>query len=170
MDADDALDVLTRQLWRVREVVVRLLYDLTVTRLLLSADDRRFVPGAVHAVDRGLTELREREAERDRLLRDLAVLWDVSVEELTLDMLARSAPEPYRTVFADHAHAFAELAAEIEQVSRQNRALARGQQTEVTTVISELTGVVDEPVQLYDAAGRLDRLSGLVGGRRQEVL
>ena len=170
MDADDALAGLTRQLWRVREVVFRLLYDLTVTRLLLAADDRRFVPDAVRAVDRGLAELRERESERDIALRELAASWGVAPEELTLEGLALSAPEPYRTVLADHARAFADLATEIEDVSRQNRALARGQHTEVSTVIHELTGEVSESAQTYDAAGGLDILSGIVGGRRQEVL
>jgi hypothetical protein len=58
------------------------------------------------------------------LVADLAHDLDVPEEALTLSALARDSLEPFRTIFADHRLAFLELAAEIEDVTRQNRRLA----------------------------------------------
>ena len=49
---------------------------------------------------------------------------DLPEEALTMSFLARDSLEPYTTIFSDHRQAFLGLAAEIEDVARQNPRLA----------------------------------------------
>ncbi|MTV27357.1 hypothetical protein FTX61_18340 [Nitriliruptoraceae bacterium ZYF776] len=164
------LDTLAQKLWDERHVVTVLLYKLTVTRLLLAADDRRFLPDALREVEQCVDALRHGEAARDEALRALAGAWHRDPSELTLVELAREAPEPYAHTFGEHLAAFRDLAGEIERVSRENRALARTDLVELTDQLDLLTGTPATPAPAtYDARGRLDATSP-VGGRLREVL
>ena len=169
MDDHPALEKLTDRLWDERRIVTYLLFKLTVTKLLLAADDRRFVPDSLQEVDRTVELLREGELRRDAALRDLADVWQVAPDELSLVVLARRAPAPYDGLFAEHLEAFRELASEIEAVARENRSLARSELDHLGVTIEALTGTDRSTVATYDASGRLDP-SSAVGGRLREVL
>lgn len=162
------LDRLAQRLWDERHVVTVLLYKLTVTRLLLAADERRFVADALREVEEAVEMLRLGEQARDTALRDLAGAWRMDPNDLSLGELARRAPEPYRHTFGEHLTAFRTLAAEIEGAARENRALARSDLSAVTEQLDQLTGAA-QTSQTYDAYGQLDPATP-VGGRLREVL
>lgn len=170
MDEDvTALEELAHRLWDERRIVTYLLFKLTVTRLLLASDERRFVPDALREVDRTVELLREGEQRREVALRELAARWRVDPAELPLGELARLAPPPYDHAFADHATAFRELAAEIEEVSRTNRMLARSGLEDVAGTLELLTGTDRGTATTYDAQGQLGT-APTVGGHLREVL
>lgn len=162
------LERLAQKLWDERHIVTVLLYRLTVTRLLLAADERRFLPDAVREVDDAVAMLRAGEDARDDVLRDLAAAWQVDPAELTLDRLSRQAPPPYDHTFGEHLTAFRTLTAEIEGATRENRTLARTDLGSVQEQLDLLTGTPAGPTT-YDARGRVDA-GGPVGGRLREVL
>jgi hypothetical protein len=162
------LDRLAQRLWDERHVVTVLLYKLTVTRLLLAADERRFVTDALREVEHAVELLRLGEQARETALRDLAGAWRRDPDELSLDKLARIAPEPYGHVFRDHLAAFRSLASEIDGATRENRVLARSDLSAVTEQLDQLTGAASAPTT-YDAFGQLDPATP-VGARLREVL
>lgn len=163
------LDRLAQRLWDERHVVTVLLYKLTVTRLLLAADERRFVADSLREVEHAVELLRVGEQARETAVRDLAGAWRLDPDDLTLDELVRLAPEPYAHTFGEHLAAFRSLAAEIEGAARENRALARSDIAFVSEQLDQLTGVAESSPSTYDAHGQLDP-STPVGGRLREVL
>jgi hypothetical protein len=162
------LDRLAQRLWDERHVVTVLLYKLTVTRLLLAADERRFVAEALREVENAVELLRLGEQARDTALRDLAGAWRMDPADLSLDELVRRAPEPYRHTFREHLTAFRSLASEIEGAARENRLLARSDLSAVTDQLDQLTGAT-ATTSTYDASGQLDPATP-VGGRLREAL
>ncbi|GGI06667.1 hypothetical protein GCM10011354_20240 [Egicoccus halophilus] len=149
-------------------MVTHLLFKLTVTRLLLAADERRFVAQALAEVETAVDALRQDEYRRDEALRVLAGLWGTDPLLLTLAELARLAPPPFDHTFADHAGAFRALAAEIDHVARENRVLAQGDLQMVADQLDHLTGPQLPVASTYDASGQLDATTG-VGRRLREV-
>ncbi len=168
MTAAAALDELGRRLWDERRIVTYLLFKLTVAKLLLSSDERRFVADALAEVDSTVELLRAGEARRDDALRDLAAVWQVDPAELTLTELARRAPVPLGHQFREHLAAFQELADEVEAITAHNRALARANIGEVRHALGLLAGTSDDAT-VYDASGRLGPATP-VGDRLREVL
>lgn len=164
-----ALDALAARLWDERRLVMLLLYRLTVSKLLLAADERRFAPDALREVDEAVELLRDEEFERDLAVRELAGLWQIAPEELTLPLVAQRAPEPYRHTFAEHLQAFQTLAAEIDAVTAENRTLAAMELEQVSDTIDQITGAPRQPAVTYDARGRVGT-GGRVGGRLREAL
>lgn len=164
-----ALEQLAGRLWDERRIVTYLLFKLTVTRLLLAADERRFVPDALREVERTVELLRTSEQQRDEAVRELAGRWRIAPAELTLEELARRAPAPFDHTFLDHLDAFQQLAAEVEDVAENNRALARTEFAHITETIVQLTGGTTAPATTYDASGQLGNAAP-VGGRLREAL
>ncbi|MFA9446401.1 flagellar export chaperone FlgN [Egicoccus sp. AB-alg6-2] len=164
-----ALEELSRRLWEERQVVNHLLFKLTVTRLLLAADERRFVAQSLEEVELAVEALRQGEYRRDEALRALAALWVYDPEALTLGELARRSPPPFDHTFAEHAVAFRTLAAEVEQVARENRVLAQSDLHIVAGQLDQLSGPQVPVASTYDASGQLDAAAG-VGARLREVL
>lgn len=164
-----ALEELAARLWDERRIVTFLLYKLTVSRLLLAADERRFAPDALREVDQAVQLLRDGELERDEAVRGLAAVWQVPAEDVSLPALAEQAPPPFDHTFAEHLEAFRELTREIESVSRENRVLARTELEHLTDSIEQLTGVEQPAPSTYDAQGQLDPQAA-VGGRLRETL
>lgn len=118
------MDELARLLSVERRLLELLLFKLVEGRHLLAAGEARFLPYAAAEVERAMERVQEAELRRSMLVAELAHELDVAEEQLTLSALARDSVEPFRTIFADHRLAFLELAAEIEDVTRQNRRLA----------------------------------------------
>jgi hypothetical protein len=164
-----ALEELARRLWDERRIVTYLLFKLTVTKLLLSADERRFLPEALAEVDRTVELLRDGEELRETALRELAGIWRMDPVDLTLAELARLAPAPYDYTFGEHLVAFQELAQEVDAVAKQNRALAQAELTHVTDTIGLLTGQPAPRPTTYDARGHLETAMP-VGGHLREAL
>lgn len=169
MNEHRALEELASRLWDERRIVTYLLYKLTVTKLLLAADDRRFVPDALEEVDRTVELLRQGEARRDDAVRELAGIWQMAPDQLTLEALAHQAPAPHDHTFREHLTAFQELAGEIETVARENRSLATTEIDHLSDTIQQLTGVERPQPSTYDASGRLDN-AAQVGGHLRKVL
>ena len=118
------MDELARLLGRERRLLELLLFKLVEGRHLLAASEARFLPSAVTEVERATDRVQEAELWRSMLIHDLARDLDMPEEALTMSALAENSIEPFRTIFADHRRAFLDLAAEIEEVTRQNRCLA----------------------------------------------
>lgn len=170
MDRDQAaLEELAARLWDERRIVTWLLYKLTVSGLLLAADERRFVPDALREVDETVALLRDGEHHRERAVQQLATHWRVDPRELTLGELSRRAPAPFDEIFADHLAAFGELASEVDAVAETNRTLARSELAELTGTLSLLTGTEQASPATYDATGALAG-GAPVGARLREVL
>lgn len=148
------LEALADTLWAERHVVELLLYKLTTAKLLLAADERRFVAPALDEVQQVVTALRDAEVRRAIALEETAAAWHVSAEDLTLAELATHAPEPMRGVFRDHQRAFRALAAEIEETSAANRKLATSALGHVQQALGALTGPALGAT--YTATGRHD--------------
>jgi hypothetical protein len=148
----DHLQALADTLWAERHVVEHLLYRLTCAKLLLAADERRFVALALDEVERTVGALRRAELERSMAVSVVARAWRVADGELTLRVLASTAPEPWRDVFADHEQAFASLAGEIEAATEANRSLAASGLNRIHETMDLLTGT--EQPGTYDAQGR----------------
>ena len=148
------LEDLADTLWRERHLVETLLFRMVVAKLLLAADEHRFVAAAIDEVEAVVDVLRD--AERHRLAALLAVAdrLELPVEDLTLAELARRAPLPMRTVFEDHRDAFLALTTEIEQTAETNRQLASGALGRIQRSLDALAG--NGPAQTYNAAGRTE--------------
>lgn len=169
MDDHPALEELSRRLWDERRIVTYLLFKLTVTKLLLSADERRFVPDALSEVERTVELLRDGEQQRESALREVAGEWQVGHDVLSMDVLATKAPPPYDEIFREHRQAFRGLAEEIEEVARSNRQLAATEFAHLNETIEAITGVRREETATYDASGRLDN-GAKVGSHLRKVL
>lgn len=95
-----------------------LLFKLVETRLLLEADESRFVPRATREVERARTRCRE-----------LGLLRAATVAQIrpgaTLRALAHAAHAPWAAILRDHHALLGTRLAEIEVVAHQNASLAR---------------------------------------------
>jgi hypothetical protein len=134
------LGQLNEVLWGERRLLEVLLYRLVSAKLVLAADEKRFVPLALAEVERTLEKIRVAELQRSLVIGRLSLAWDVPRDQLTLVYLADWAPEPARTLFEDHRNACLELTAEIEAVSRDNQRLAASGLAEVRELVELVVG------------------------------
>ncbi len=111
-------------LWPERRLLEYLLFKLVSANLILTADAAPFVPLTIDEVEQVMGRVREAEAHRRRVLAEVAGFWDVDPAAVTLDFLARTAPEPLRPAFSEHRAGFMSLVDEIERVTLENRRLA----------------------------------------------
>jgi hypothetical protein len=140
------MDELARLLGHERRLLELLLFKLVEGRHLLAAGEARFLAYSVTEVERAMDRVQEAELRRSILIHDLARDLVVPEEALTMSALAENSIEPYRTIFADHRRAFLDLAAEIEEVTAQNRRLAeRGSHDAV-----QLTAMLGQPAASTD--------------------
>jgi hypothetical protein len=152
-DPAAGLEALADTLWAERQVVEFLLYKLVTAKLLLAADERRFVSHALGEVERVVGALRDAELRRSVALEQFARERRMRPDDVTLDWLASHTPPPWREVFTDHRDAFGTLAAEIEETSAENRHLASAGLSQIQQTIEELTGP-QTASGTYDANGR----------------
>ncbi len=150
--ATDSLQALLDTLWAERQVVEFLLFKLTAAKLLLAADERRFIAPALDEVNRVFGALREAELRRSMAVSAVASEWRMSVDDLTLNALATQAPEPWRDTFAEHERAFGTLAAEIDAATEANRTLAAGGLNRIRETMDLISG--NQTPSTYDAYGR----------------
>ena len=150
------LEVLADTLWAERHVVEMLLFKLVTARLLLAADERRFVGHALGEVERVVDALREAELLRAMAVESYAEQRGLAADDVSLGWLARNAPAPWQEVFADHRKAFLALAAEIDETTSDNRQLAHAGLNRIQDTIGVLTGPQATP-ESYDRRGRAAR-------------
>lgn len=148
----ERLEALADTLWAERHVVEFLLYKLTVAKLMLAADERRFVSAALSEVEQVVGRLREAEERRQTALLTVAQEWRRPAAEVTLSALAEETAEPMRGVFEDHRKGFLELSLEIEETAAENRRLASGALNSIQEALGALTGAPQAPT--YTATGR----------------
>lgn len=118
------LAALAETLHGERRLLERLLFKLVEARLVLAADEARFLPLAMGEVEEVVERVRFGESHRRRAVRELAAAIGEPEDRITLSFLVSWAPEPYRTMFVEHRDHFMRLTAEIEQASVDNRRLA----------------------------------------------
>lgn len=140
------------RLWTERHLLDFLLFKLTAAKLILAADDRRFMSPALAEVEHVIEKLRLAEIERSISVSKLAEEWGVSADALTLAELAERAEEPYGTIFTDHRTALLKVGAEIEEVALENRRLASSSLTDIQENIDLLMGKPAEAT--YNDKGR----------------
>lgn len=148
------LEALADALWSERHLVEVLLFKLVSAKLLLAADERRFVAPALDEVQRVLTKLHEAEVRRAATLEGVAGDWGADADDLTLAELAMHAPEPLGGVFREHQRAFQALVTEIEDTAAANRKLASNALGHIRQTIDALTG--PSLGATYTAAGQHD--------------
>lgn len=148
----ERLEALADTLWAERHVVEFLLYKLTVAKLLLVSDERRFVSAALSEVEQVVARLRDAEDRRQAALAAVAQDWRRPASEVTLSVLAEQTDEPMRGVFDDHRKGFLELSLEIEETAAENRRLASGSLNSIQEALDALTGTASGPT--YTASGR----------------
>jgi hypothetical protein len=128
------LEALAETLWAERHVVEYLLFKLVTAKLVLGADERRFVKPALDEVSRVTGALRQ--------------------ADLTLVELAARAGQPMQSVFLDHRDGFRALAEQIEETTAANRQLAAGALASVSETLDGLTGPA--MATTYTASGRTE--------------
>jgi hypothetical protein len=127
---------------RERMLLELLLFKLVSLRQLLLASEVRFLPWAAEEVDRATAKVREAGLRRSLAVEDLSVRLGAEAaasiptpSPVRLDTLAESAPEPWRTIFAEHRHAFLELAARLEEAISATQRLARSGDAAVSATL-----------------------------------
>lgn len=106
-----------------RDLLERLLFKLVEARLVVAADERRFVSEAMREVETATETLRVSEARRSVALAELAAAVGTTPDALPFSRLASGAPEPYRTILTELRETFRRLAAEVEEAVGDNRLL-----------------------------------------------
>lgn len=118
-----ALRRLAESLWEQRRVVEMLLHRFTVADLLLRRGASRFAPLTFAEIEDELDRLRLTEQRRIDAVADVVTGLGLPHGRVTLATLARSAPEPFDAILADHHDVLSEAAAEIEHLAGTTRAL-----------------------------------------------
>ena len=102
-----------------------LLFKLVETRLLLEADEARFLPRATREVVRARRRTREADLLRAATVDEMAVPETGSRDAPTLRMIAAACDEPWASIHRDHHDLLCRLVAEVEVVAHRNACLAQ---------------------------------------------
>lgn len=159
---------LSDTLWEERHLAGMLLYKLVSARLILAADDRRYVAPALSEVERVIEALRGAEARRHAAVSAIARRLGLDPEELSLRRLAEDSPEPWHTIFTDHRDNFLQMAAEIEQTAADNRRLASSALESVHSALGALTGAA--PLSTYTEQGHRSGVAHTPPSQLDQVL
>ncbi len=134
-----------------RQILEHLLFRLVEARLVLSADETRFIAQATREVEDVVSALRASERQRSVAVEQLAMRLGVASAEVSLGYLVGNSPEPYATIFRRHREAISDLAVEIEQLTVENRRLATVAARNVSDTLDAIIG--SAPVTTYTAVG-----------------
>lgn len=115
--SDGGIDELVAVLGRERRLLEFLLFKLTSARLLLEADDHRFLPWAAAEVERAAQRVRQMELLRAATTAHLGA-------SSTLTELAETHGEPWRSILHEHRAELVRLLGEVHEVTDANRAMA----------------------------------------------
>jgi hypothetical protein len=101
-------------LGRERVQLEYLLFKVLALQHLLRSGETRFLRWSAEEISRASERVRETELRRVRRVSELASAAGVAADQMTLSTLAETAPEPWRTIFADHDKGFRQLAIEVD--------------------------------------------------------
>jgi hypothetical protein len=135
-----------------RNLLDYLLFKLVEARLVLIADEVRFLPQAMAEVEAVVDQIRRGESHRGRHLDRLATVMGLSPSQLTLARLAEVAPEPYGLILSEHRRHFLAVTGEIERLTQENRRLASQGVASLRETLGALIGPAGAP-DLYTPAG-----------------
>jgi hypothetical protein len=102
-------------LGRERVQLEFLLFKVLALQNLLRSGETRFLRWSAEEISRASERVRESELRRVRRVSELASAAGVAAGEMTLSTLAETAPEPWRTIFADHDRGFRQLGIEVDE-------------------------------------------------------
>lgn len=165
----DKVRGLDEMLWLERHLLEYLLFKLIEAKLILVADEARFVSQAMSEVEAVVGRLRTTEALRATAVAELAKAVGVDPGKLSLSYLAEEAPEPFKYSFEEHRDGFLALAGEVEHVTVENRRLASKAMRDLSDTLSVLIGA-GEGVSAYTRAGRTRAVATNLSFRLDEVL
>lgn len=151
-----------------RQLLEHLLFKLVEARLMLAADEARFVPQAMKEVEAVVDRIRLSETHRTSAIRRLAQAIGEPEARLTLGFLTTWAPEPFSTMFQQHREHFLQLTTEIEQVTLENRRLASLAVQNLTDTLNALLG--QPGLAVYTPRGVRREEPGRLVHRVDEVL
>jgi hypothetical protein len=147
------LAALERLLDTERSLLETLLFKLTQAKLILHANEMRFVSPSLQEVEMAMDDIREAELARERAIGQLADELGLPHPQVTLELLATSAPEPTRARFRELRYQFLDLTREIERTSSENQRLAGAGIDAIRGTLGMLYDVSDEGVT-YDRRGQ----------------
>jgi hypothetical protein len=151
-----------------RQLLEHLLFKLIEARLVLGADEARFLPMAMKEVEAIVDRVRFGESHRQVAVRKLAQAIGEPESRITLTFLVGWAPEPYRTMFTEHQEHFQRLTTEIEQASLDNRRLAGLAVQSLSDTLGTLLGTTDAGI--YTPTGVRGRSTAVLPTHVDEVL
>jgi len=139
---------LADRLWRERELLEQVLFELAVEQLVVSSGQARWLPIANRRLDHALEQLRateiSRSMESDRLCERLGLALDT-----TLAGIAAIATEPWASIFTEHRDALLELTEEVRSTAEQNRRLLDAAARSVLDTLASITASIGT----YDSRG-----------------
>lgn len=136
---------------REGEALESLLFKLIETRLLIEADEARFLPRATREVDRAKARARELDLLRAATVAQIG-------PGATLRQLAATCGGPWPAILRDHHDLLSRLVSEIEMVAHHNSVIARNAIEALTCVPAGMTAqspISGRPIRNAD----LDRLA-----------
>jgi hypothetical protein len=140
------MEELAGLLSRERVLLELLLFKLVSMRQLMIAGEVRFLPWAAEEVERATDKVREAELSRGVCVMQMtAGSPSVGDGPFTLRVLAETAPEPWRTIFAEHRRAYLDLAEDLEAAVSATRRLASTGGNAVTATLDRLSGTAAAP-------------------------
>lgn len=151
-----------------RQLLEHLLFKLVEARLVLAADEARFLPMAMKEVEAIVDRVRFGESHRQLAVRNLAEAIGEPEDRISLRFLVGWAPEPYRTMFSEHQDHFRRLVGEIEQASLDNRRLAGLAVQSLSDTLGSLLGGKDPGT--YTPTGVRGRQTAVLPTHIDEVL
>jgi hypothetical protein len=101
-------------LGRERVQLEFLLFKVLALQHLLRSGETRFLRWSFEEISRASERVHDTELWRARRVSELAFAAGVAADQMTLSTLAETAPEPWRTIFADHDRGFRQLGIEVD--------------------------------------------------------
>jgi hypothetical protein len=116
------MDNLSQVLWREREMLEALAYRLEVERLVLASGRTRWLVNATRDIEDLIDDLRATEVLRAAAADEAAAALGLTPNP-SLAALAEAAPDPWRSILADHRDALIALARDIAETSEDAKGL-----------------------------------------------
>lgn len=124
-------------LGRERVQLEFLLFKVLALQHLLRSGETRFLRWSVEEINRASERVRETELRRTHRVSELAAAAGVAPDQMTLSTLAETAPEPWRTIFADHDRGFRQLGSEVDEAFAVAGGLAEASGHAVSSLLQE---------------------------------
>lgn len=145
----DDRDLLSRQLWLLREQLEQLLCALDIQQLVLANNRLRWLPMVSENVEHLVDEIRTSDGERVAVSRRVARRFGLP-EDATLSELAAAAGEPYTGVWRQNRLHLVSLQAEIDEIAGANHELGRRGAATTREILVALNG---DTLDTYDPRG-----------------